>query len=43
MSPRLALLSFMLAFGVSVALATVMTVRQVHQENAAAAVRATHS
>ncbi|WP_283847143.1 hypothetical protein [Bradyrhizobium sp. NAS80.1] len=43
MAPRLALLSLILAFGVSVALATVTTVRQVHQENAAAAIHATHS
>ncbi len=43
MTPRLALLSLILAFGVSVALATVTTVRQVHQENAAAVVHATHS
>ncbi|MEW6149757.1 MAG: hypothetical protein ACOY3N_05340 [Bradyrhizobium sp.] len=34
MAPRLALLSLMLAFGVSVAFATVTTVRQVHLENA---------
>jgi hypothetical protein len=43
MAPRLALLSLILAFGVSVAFATVTTVRQVHQENASAAVRAVHS
>ena len=43
MAPRLALLSLIVAFGVSVAFATVTTVRQVHQENAAAAVRAVHS
>lgn len=36
MAPRLALLSLILAFGVSVAFATVTTVRQVHLENASA-------
>ncbi|PWE80156.1 hypothetical protein XF30_28525 [Bradyrhizobium sp. SUTN9-2] len=34
MAPRLALLSLILAFGVSVAFATVTTVRQVHLESA---------
>ena len=43
MAPRLALLSLVLAFGVSVAIATVTTVRQVQLENASAAVHATHS
>ena len=43
MAPRLALLSLILAFGVSVAFATVTTVRQVHQENASIAVHAAHS
>jgi hypothetical protein len=43
MAPRLALLSLILAFGVSVAFATVTTVRQVHLENASAAIHATHS
>jgi hypothetical protein len=43
MAPRLALLSLILAFGVSVAFATVTTVRQVHLENASAAVHAAHS
>jgi hypothetical protein len=43
MAPRLALLSLILAFGVSVAFATATTVRQVHQENASAAVHAAHS
>jgi hypothetical protein len=43
MAPRLALLSLILAFGVSVAFATATTVRQVHQENAAVAPHATHS
>ncbi|MEY9182903.1 hypothetical protein ABIG06_004485 [Bradyrhizobium sp. USDA 326] len=43
MAPRLALLSLILAFGVSVAFATVTTVRQVHLENASAAVHAVRS
>ncbi|MGT2504429.1 hypothetical protein ACVOMS_33635 [Bradyrhizobium guangxiense] len=43
MAPRLALLSFILAFGVSVAFATVTTVRQVHLEKASATVHAVHS
>jgi len=43
MAPRLALLSLILAFGVSVAFATATTVRQVHQENALAASHAVHS
>jgi hypothetical protein len=43
MAPRLALLSLILAFGVSVAFATVTTVRQVHQENASMTVHAAHS
>jgi len=43
MAPRLALLSLVLAFGVSVAFATVTTVRQVHLENASTAVHAAHS
>jgi hypothetical protein len=43
MAPRLALLSLVLAFGVSVAFATVTTVRQVHQENASVVVHAAHS
>ncbi|MCK1387053.1 hypothetical protein [Bradyrhizobium sp. 21] len=41
--PRLALLSLILAFGVSVAFATVTTVRQVHHENASAAIHAAHT
>jgi hypothetical protein len=36
MGPRLALLSLILAFGVTVAFAAVTTVRQVHLENASA-------
>jgi hypothetical protein len=36
MAPRLALLSLILAFGLSVAFATVTTVRQVHLEDASA-------
>jgi hypothetical protein len=43
MAPRLALLSLILAFGVSVAFATVTTVRQVHHENASAPVHSAHS
>lgn len=43
MAPRLALLSLVFAFGVSVAFATVTTVRQVHMESASAAVHATRS
>jgi hypothetical protein len=43
MAPRLALLSLILAFGVSVAFAAVTTVRQVHQENASVMVHAAHS
>ena len=43
MAPRLALLSFILAFGVSVAFATVTTVRRVHLEKASATVHAVHS
>lgn len=43
MAPRLALLSLILAFGVSVAFATVTTVRQVHLENASAAIHAVRS
>ena len=43
MGPRLALLSLVLAFGVSVAFATVTTVCQVHLEKASAAVHAAHS
>jgi hypothetical protein len=43
MAPRLALLSLILAFGVSVAFATVTTVRQVHLENASAAAHAVRS
>lgn len=43
MAPRLALLSLILAFGVSVAFATVTTVRQVQLAKASAAVHATHS
>jgi hypothetical protein len=43
MAPRLALFSLILAFGVSVAFATVTTVRQVHQANASVAVHAAHS
>lgn len=43
MAPRLALLALILAFGVSVAFATVTTVRRVHQENASVAVHAAHS
>lgn len=38
MAPRLALLSLIVAFGVSVAVATVTTVRQVHLEHARAGV-----
>jgi hypothetical protein len=43
MAPRLALLSLILAFGVSVAFATVTTVRQVHLEHASVGLRAAHS
>jgi hypothetical protein len=43
MAPRLALLSLVLAFGVSVAFATATTVRQVHLEHASVSVRAAHS
>jgi hypothetical protein len=43
MAPRLALLSLVLAFGVSVAFATVTTVRQVHLENTTATIHAAHS
>jgi len=43
MAPRLALLSLVLAFGVSVAFAAVTTVRQVHQEHATVGMHATHS
>ncbi|PDT90560.1 hypothetical protein CO669_10325 [Bradyrhizobium sp. Y36] len=43
MAPRLALLSLVLAFGVSVAFATVTTVRQVHLENTSATIHAAHS
>ena len=42
MAPRLALLSLILAFGVSVAFATVTTVRQVHLEKIPA-IHAAHS
>lgn len=40
MAPRLALLSLILAFGVSVAVATVTTLRQVHLDHATAGVHA---
>jgi hypothetical protein len=43
MAPRLALLSLILAFGFSVAFATVTTVRQVHQANASVTVHAAHT
>ncbi|SFP39832.1 hypothetical protein SAMN05216330_107104 [Bradyrhizobium sp. Ghvi] len=43
MAPRLALLSLVLAFGVSVAFATVTTVRQMHQEHTSVGMRAAHS
>jgi len=43
MAPRLALLSLIFAFGVSVAFATATTVRQVHLENASSAIHAAHS
>lgn len=43
MAPRLALLSLILAFSVSVVFATVTTVRQVHLENASAVIHAAHS
>ena len=43
MAPRLALLSLIFAFGVSVAFATVTTVRQMHHESAITASHATHS
>jgi hypothetical protein len=43
MAQRLALLSLIFAFGVSVAFATVTTVRQVHLENASVATHAAHS
>ncbi|WP_407192842.1 hypothetical protein [Bradyrhizobium sp. STM 3566] len=43
MAPHLALLSLILAFGVSVAFATVTTLRQVHLENASTTVHATRS
>jgi hypothetical protein len=43
MAPRLALLTLVLAFGVSVAFATVTTVRQVHLAHGSPAVHATRS
>jgi len=43
MAPRLALLSLILAFGASVAFATVTTVRQVHLESTSASVHAARS
>jgi hypothetical protein len=43
MAPRLALLSLVLAFGVSVAFATVTTVRQVHQEHTTVGMHGVHS
>ncbi|WP_283810083.1 hypothetical protein [Bradyrhizobium amphicarpaeae] len=43
MAPRLALVSLILAFGVSVAFATVTTVRQVHLVKASAVAHAAHS
>jgi hypothetical protein len=43
MAPRLALFSLILAFGVSVAFATLTTVRQVHLENASTTLHAAHS
>lgn len=43
MAPRLAFLSLIFAFGVSVAFATVTTVRQVHLERASAGMHATHT
>ena len=43
MAPRLVLFSLILAFGVSVAFATVTTVRQVHLENASVPIHAVHS
>jgi hypothetical protein len=43
MAPRLALLSLVLAFGVSVAFATVTTVRQVHLAHTPAPAHAAHS
>jgi hypothetical protein len=42
MAPRLALLTLVMAFGVSVALATLTTVRQVHLAHAAPAQHAAH-
>lgn len=43
MAPRLALLSLVFAFGVSVAVATATTLRQVHLEHASAPVHAVRS
>ncbi len=43
MAPRLALLSLVLAFGVSVAFATVTTVRQVHLAHTPSTLHAAHS
>jgi hypothetical protein len=43
MAPRLALFSLILAFGVSVAFATVTTVRQVHHEATTVGLHAAHS
>lgn len=41
MAPRLALFALVMAFGVSVAFATVTTVRQVHLANSSPAAHAT--
>ena len=43
MAPRLALLALVTAFGVSVAFATLTTVRQVHLANASPVQHAAHS
>lgn len=43
MAPRLALLSLVFAFGVSVVFATATTLRQMHQESASVPSHATHS
>jgi hypothetical protein len=42
-TPRLALFALIMAFGVSVAFATVTTVRQVHLANSSSASHAAHS
>ncbi len=42
MAPRLALLALIMAFGVSVTFATVMTLRQVHLANSSPAQHSAH-